>query len=86
MAHMISTLLSLIPGSVWAYGAAALAAVLGVWRIYAAGKKSGRNEVKVDSYEEEMRALERANTARVGSLRQSASGGLHDDDGFKRQD
>lgn len=83
---MISTLLSLIPGSVWAYGAAALAAVLGVWRIYAAGKKSGRNEVKVDSYEAELEALERANTARADSHRDSAAGGLRNDDGWRRKD
>lgn len=65
---MFDALLSLIPGgSLTAIGAAVVAALFGVWRIYAAGKKSGRNEAKAkeaDSYEDYLQDVARANRAR----------------------
>lgn len=80
----MSALLSLIPGEIWAAGAAALAVLFAFWRAYATGRKAGRDAAKVDSYEQDLKALDRANTARADSLRKSAAGGLLDDDGFRR--
>lgn len=80
----MSALLSLIPGEVWAGAAAVLAILIAWWRAYATGKEAGRNQAKVDAYERDLKALDRANTARSDSLRKSAAGGLHDNDGFRR--
>lgn len=82
----MTTLLALIPGEVWALLGTVAATVIFLWRTYAAGRKAGRDSAKVDSYEQDLKDLDRANAARVDSLRKSASGGLRDDDGFKRKD
>lgn len=78
------SLLSLIPSEAWAAAAAVLAILIAWWRAYATGKEAGRNQAKVDAYEQDLKALDRANTARADSHRKSATGGLLDDDGFRR--
>lgn len=80
----MTALLSLIPGEAWAMLGTVAATVIFLWRTYAAGKKAGRDSAKVDSYEQDLKALDRANAARADSLRKSANGGLHQNDGFRR--
>lgn len=56
---MLDALLSLIPGgSLTAIGGAVVAALVAVWRIYAAGKKSGQNEAKAKEADHYARYLD----------------------------
>lgn len=61
-------ILSLIPGGgLTAVVAAVLAALAGVWRVYASGKAAGRSEQKAkeaDSYAKHIRDVTRAADAR----------------------
>lgn len=61
---MMELILSVIPGG-WlsAIGAAVVAAVVGVWRIYVAGQKSGRNERKAQEADERAKNLDRIRDA-----------------------
>lgn len=61
---MMELILSVIPGG-WlsALGAAVAAAALGIWRIFAAGKKSGRNEQKAKEAENRAKNLDRIRDA-----------------------
>lgn len=57
-------LLNLIPGgSLTAIAAAVVAALAGVWRIYASGKKAGRNEEGARHAEDRDENLERIKRA-----------------------
>lgn len=85
MADM-TALLSLFPGWIWAGIATAAAVLVGLWHSYTAGRKAGEDSARLDSYERELRDLDRANAARTASLRRSADGGLLDDDGWRRRD
>lgn len=83
----MSAILSLIPGEVWAALGAAVAVLAAYWRAYASGKKAGKNEAKAkeaDAYEQHLKDIDRAANARADADRRNASGGLHDDDGHRR--
>ncbi|HEX7072958.1 MAG TPA: hypothetical protein VF226_02875 [Hyphomicrobiaceae bacterium] len=77
-------ILSLIPGgSLTAIGAGIVAALLAVWRIFAAGRKAGRNEAAAkerDAYESHLQDIARANHARAGA----ELGGVPDSDPYNR--
>jgi hypothetical protein len=85
----MEALLSLIPGvSLTAIVGGIVAALAVVWRIFAAGKKSGRNEAKAkeaDSYAKHLQDIERAANARSDADRRNAHPDqLRDDDGYRR--
>lgn len=57
-------ILSIIPGgSLTAIGAALAATVVGIWRIYAAGRKAERNELKAKEAENRAKNLGRIRDA-----------------------
>lgn len=79
----MDALFSLIPGgSLTAIGAAILAALLAVWRVFAAGKRAGRAETRAkeaDSYEKHLEDLARGHDAR-----NRVDGRLPDNDPYRR--
>lgn len=48
------------------------------------GKKTGKAQAENEAFKKQAESVEQANAARAESERQSADGGLRDDDGFKR--
>lgn len=58
------------------------AALVAIGAIYAKGRSDASARIKIKSYKETQDAIEAATNAR----RRAATGGLRDDDGFKRND
>lgn len=79
----MDAILSLIPGgSLTAIGGAIVAALVAVWRVFAAGKKAGLNQARAkeaDSYEKHLEDLARGHDAR-----NRVDGRLPDNDPYRR--
>lgn len=75
-------MLSLLLSPLYRMLAIAAAILAAIGAIYAKGRSDAAARLKIKSYKETQDAIEKATAAR----RASASGGLRDDDGFKRGD
>lgn len=86
----MDALLTLIPGgSLTATGAAIVAALVGIWRVYAAGRSAGRDAEKAkgnDAYERHLEEIAKAGNARADADRLNADPErLRQSDGHKRK-